>query len=112
MTESEQVKALAELDGYDIICIGIGTPGCYKLMRNGECLSKHDLKKFAELHFPPYLTSYNAIIPLIQKQDGETKNLVEDYIEECPTMKTSFWYDATPAQLREALLRATGKWKD
>ena len=55
MTEIEQVKALAELDGYDIICVGIGTPGCYKLMRNGECLSKHDLKN--SQNFTSYPTS-------------------------------------------------------
>lgn len=100
MTETEQVKALAELDG---LYFGTEDSDREECWRNQNGLV---------VDLPNYLTSYDAIIPLIQKQDGETKNLVEDYIEECQTMKTSFWYDATPAQLREALLRATGKWKD
>ena len=49
---------------------------------------------------PRYATSYDAIIPLIQKQDEEVQRII--------------WNDAkfmtlTPSQLLDALLVATGK---
>lgn len=60
--------------------------------------------------------SYDAIIPLIQKQSRAVKELI------CAnTWWTEFGTDisdmvnmleATPAELCEALLRATGKWTD
>ena len=111
MTESEQVKALAELDGWRLRLKN--SQGEQWVKPDGDIVTLwHDSTLHDCNFFTQYLTSYDAIIPLIQKQDGETKNLVEDYIEECQTMKTSFWYDATPSQLCEALLRATGKGKD
>lgn len=51
-----------------------------------------------------YPTSYDAIIPLIQKQDRHTKLKVEDQIFDLGCV-----YDATPSQLLDALLVATGK---
>lgn len=49
--------------------------------------------------------SYDAILPLIQKQDDELKLGVEHW---CACYHP---YDATPRQLCEALLKATGKWE-
>lgn len=105
--ELKLIKALAELDEPNAKWEHILDPDG-KTWVVGQRYSAHR----GYIPAKNYLASYDAIIPLIQKQDGETKNLVEDYIEECQTMKTSFWYDATPSQLCEALLRATGKGKD
>lgn len=69
---------------------------------------------------PNYLTSYDAIVPLMQKlakaDKGEPcmellmdilfKHLDRNY----PTDEWNSYFDATPSQLCEALLRATNKW--
>ncbi len=55
-----------------------------------------------------YSTSYNAIIPLIQKQDDDVMLKIEDALGDY-LMKSCFWYRATPSQLLDALLVATGK---
>ena len=52
------------------------------------------------------LTSYDAIIPLIQKQEVGVRARV---VQRHPSGVTLM---STPAQLCEALLRATGKWKE
>jgi hypothetical protein len=74
----------------------------------------------------PYLTSYDAIIPLVVKhvEINDNGNVKPAFVFElCRLLKINFvWsnaYDlctamlkATPAQLAEALLRAVGKWKE
>ena len=99
MNDTDKIKAIAELDGYK------------------PTLAHQYGGKWIEESWPSYLTSYDAIIPLIQKCcDGivcswyslkeELYKLTRwrpDYIS---TLK------ATPTQLADALLHATGKWKD
>ncbi len=46
---------------------------------------------------PPYLTSYDAIIPLVQKQDEHTRKSI---------LPISFM--STPEQIADALLKAKG----
>ena len=87
-----QIKTLAELDD-----LKGEWQGLYHVLMYGQWYPVKD-----------YLTSYDAIIPLIQKQTGFTMVKIEDWIEN--NSATAFWYHATPAQLCEALLRATGKW--
>ncbi len=59
---------------------------------------------------PDWLNSYDAIIPLIQKQNHAIKMDVQfsiinnELLHDC--------YSATPSQLCKALLRAVGEWKD
>ncbi len=89
MTEIEQVKALVELDG---LRLEIESNGC-KTWFNTQ-----DRAAF----LPPYLTSYDAIIPLIQQQPEFASGMMNDRID----------FTMTPSQLCEVLLRATGKWKD
>jgi len=91
MTPQDQIKALAELAGWPELLFGP--------VNNVVRRPKTDW-----MICPRYLTSYDAIIPLIQKQSPETVNAVVEYF---PSL-----INATPAQLCEALLRATGKWKD
>jgi len=90
MNLEEQIKALAELDG---ICLGEWLPENRK-------------------HFKtPYLTSYDAIIPLIQKQSYGIVANIHDIL--CTTNDTKYFLrNCSPTQLCEALLRATGKWKE
>jgi len=121
MNPTEQIKALAELDGFvanadeefvlDNPFSPTGVAIHRKVFRNCRC--------FVDKH---YLTRYDAIIPLIQKQPA---GVMIDFtyhlwriIERDAKRNYNRQYDAwrlviaTPAQLCEALLRATGKWKD
>jgi len=99
MKEHDQWKALAELDGCykeEGGCIAL-----YKQDGTLVCSSCYDVFRFSDhLHrHPRYLTSYDAIIPLIQKLK----------------LKNVRWFDlqrCTPSQLCETVLRETNKWKD
>ena len=98
MTQEQQTKALAELDGWNYDGLDFANREQYSQCGLTRCLC--DL--------PEYLTSYDAIIPLIQKQDlhGEVLDALGD-------MRHSGYYtQATPAQLCEALLRATNRWTE
>jgi hypothetical protein len=96
-TDQDQIKALAELDGWthyhDNLWVAPG------------------VENFSELDCqcpPPYLTSYDAVIPLVQKQRTPIKTAVWHWMQD----HSPGVYSETPAQLAEALLRATNKWKD
>lgn len=106
MTDQEKIKALAELDGNPV--------------PDGKCLCQRcSLKN--DWH---YLTSYDAIVPLVRKLDPNLRN---DFIailwKICGNEPSvNFWTEynfrglfsllvATPTQLCEALLIATGKMK-
>ena len=53
-----------------------------------------------------YLTSYDAIIPLIQKQPKEIRlKMFEEKADRVSIM-------TTPEQLADALIKAVGKWRD
>ncbi len=94
MTPEQQIKALAELDGWTDLTISRPfNTLCGRWM--GQLPSK----------VPNYHESYDAIIPLIQKQTAEIQSDVSFFL---PDEVNGF--TATPAQLCEALLRATGKW--
>lgn len=97
MTKQEQIKALAELDGIEIDISPYNWRWRYK-----DC-------SWNAFDLPDYLTSYDAIIPLIQKQNDFDLIDLEMWIED--QNKLGLVIYATPAQLCEALLRATGKWK-
>jgi hypothetical protein len=94
MTEQEQIKALAELDGWTEYLFGSAN----------DCVKHKNCDwKIA----PNYLASYDAIIPLIQKQ-----NVTGSVIDNSPEDFHGYIIDMSPAQLCEALLKATGKWKE
>lgn len=104
MTEQDQIKALAELDGWvDTAQNGYVEHLAYRWNLVGTTIYKPEP--------PPYLTSYDAIIPLIQKQSEDMVEIV--HYELLRLLATHYLILlATPAQLCEALLRATGKWKE
>lgn len=59
--------------------------------------------------YEPDYTSYNAIIPLIQKQDAVTILLISRLVEaEMGTARHFSDLQATPEQLCDALLKAKG----
>lgn len=108
MHPEEQIEALAELDGWTVIHHE-GKTACHEEQFTG------DKEGSMSVFIPNYLTSYNAIIPLIQKQWKSTNT------DEGVRWQFLFWnalMDSecmlfnSPAQLCEALLRALGKWKD
>ena len=93
MNTTKQIKALAELDGNYFISDSWS-----------ESVGRRRLNEWIATR-KPYLTSYNAIIPLIQEQlDGIQSDLLAKYGADLILMP--------PSQLCEALLRATGKWKE
>ena len=94
MTETEQVKALAELDG-----LKYNTNHQYSDLHPTVFVMFPDGSMGVESN---YLDSYDAIIPLIQKQPEFASGMMNGHID----------FTMTPSQLCEALLRATRKWKE
>lgn len=118
MKPEEQIKALAELDGCSDLWVVMKRGLYYRPQAKGYThniseawVCPHSTAKAEEYlrgdepvtikpaPYKPYLTSYDAIIPVIQKLK----------------LSSVGWFDlqrSTPSQLCEALLRTTGKWKD
>lgn len=114
MNEQDQIRAIAELDGW---------------VWHGDSAWDTNLpywknkEGIAYQWLPHYLTSYDAIIPVIQKQ--QETNLDVRYAISYVLQSLRFGFNsknldhaeatdlllcASPSQLCEALLRATGKW--
>ena len=108
MNHEEQIKALAELDGY---VMELSTPNGVPVMclyEQGKIIRECDMES---PRMTAYLASYDAIIPLIQKQSYSIIGNIHDIL--CTTNDTKYFLrNCSPAQLCEALLRATGKWKE
>ena len=93
MTINQVIVECAKLDGYDVIDIYLKT-------------------------LPPYITSRDAIMSLIKKQEARIQLLIIKELrnillksEGCGTKEASLAVLlATPIQLCEALLKATKKW--
>ena len=136
MTTQEQIKALAELDGWtwheclmsadsgDPYSAKFGYTGWLHSSVNWDALDWQQQQSLVdkEPEPPSYLTSYDTIIPLIQKQDKVTQCeflaiLFRFYVNNADhdLNYMTVWpmtFALTPSQLCEALLRATGKWKE
>lgn len=99
MKEQDQIKAIAELDGWEY---------------NGNNNWSHHDEFSCETRDFDYLHSYDAIIPVIQKQSLHVKLAIcKFFFDKSKTDLCNMLsiVDTTPFQLCEALLRATGKWK-
>jgi hypothetical protein len=126
MTTEQQIIAIAELDGkllpgeYAAECCPIENCGIGAYV-NGIC----------KRGFPCYLTSRDAIVPAIEKVCKHDVSILEKFasfaiqskivvLEDGRPFNTDLFDEygwsgfifATPAQLCEALLRATNKWVD
>lgn len=124
MKPEDQIKALAELDGYrqesgHMEYDGEQLPWKIFIDTSGEKFNSTDARFL-------YLHSYDAIIPLIQKQPWPTlcevaiqSRIIDQkrFADAVPTMDNlegwcALMFLAQPTQLCEALLRAVGKWKE
>jgi len=107
MTPEQQLKALAELDGFKIESRTYQYDG---ELHHYSYITQGDGNQYNNL--PSYLTSYDAIIPLVQKQNLNVINIMRTWLVANVVIRLPFfvWLWATPAQLCESLLRATGKW--
>jgi hypothetical protein len=90
MTDQEKIKVLAELDGWKE---PMSYPGS----------------------LPRYLTSYDAIIPLVKKcwegrlfEPDKFYKAIPNYYPHILT----FIQHTSPQELADALIKAVGKWKD
>jgi len=115
LSPTDKIKLAAELDGWTDVkfyVLGHKPDGITALARSRSADYRCDL--------PDYLTSYDAIIPLIQKQDIEIRRdvyraLHRDKYERDTDTTVRFSVDIgnfinfTPSQLLDALLVATGK---
>ena len=114
MTPEEQIKALAEVDGWTCnpangFCAVVNSVLQTYLCRRSDG---------TWTGLPDYLTSYDAIIPLIQKLWKNDVITTDFNVYLTKAMNFPFQprcieaFEATPSQLCEALLRATNKWKE
>lgn len=100
MKPEQQIKALAELDGWSVVQNDWKT---YNAISPDGKVTASCNTEFEAWISHSYLTSYDAIIPLIQRLGKDVGGRVWVLVAEL-----NLTY--TPAQLCEALLRATGKW--
>jgi len=128
MKPENQIRVLAEGDGYILMQ---ASDGAWEVWKDGKSIyaDADPSANFIPQHIlPNYLTSYDAILPLIQKQHGIGNRFEYRFIQclcevipgmpaygdavktfpECYTLVVG----ATPAQLAEALIRAWGKWEE
>ena len=109
MNEQDQIKAIAKLDGWD----KEATPYLDgKQTGWGMPASKPGWNWISQL--PDYLHSRDAIVPVIEKQTKEILYRIVDFLcVSSDTYTTAIAVLLAPPELLcEALLRATGKWKE
>jgi hypothetical protein len=104
LTPQDKIKLAAELDGWTIdsgsmLYDGAVLPWTIYTNKEGVRFNPTD-DKFK------YATSYDAIIPLIQKLTSQVQQRLWEALE----LEDDFYpYQKTPTQLLDALLVATGK---
>jgi len=116
MNDQEQQRACAELDGF--IIYHQPQTDIWICHRDNHHVTSCFLESVL-VSLPNYGTSYDAIIPLIQKQPQgafdfnfiAALNLAGVW---SPALEINMrrLFDFQPAQLREALLRSTDRWID
>lgn len=112
MTKQDQIEVLAELDGWehvDVMATSFADPS--KLVPDGQ---RWFNGKRTERRLPDYLDSYDAIIPLIQKQDRKILVRIVLGIKtgQNDVARMVDWLQMTPAQLCELVIRVHGRWKE
>ena len=103
MTDQEKIIALAELDGI--------RPETWQWLSDEQFV----LVNGGWLRVPNYLTSYDAIIPLIQKQPKYIRLAIcKQSLSAFPCddeLNVHHYMMLSPTQLCDTLLTATGKMK-
>ena len=102
LTPQDKIKLAAELGGWTV-----GKTTCVSPDGHSWDLFRFELDDF----LPNYATSYDAIIPLIQKlcKDSTLYNKFADQLIYGEYSASAQLYGETPSQLLDALLVATGK---
>lgn len=114
MKPEAQIKALLALDEVKRITC----PVCHGDWRTQRCSQCDSYGQIDNPETPDYLTSYDAIIPLIQKQDLIIGKHMMQIMHRMVSgsgnhhVKDFYLFLLSPSQLCEALLRATGKWTE
>lgn len=111
LTMEQKTRLLAELDGLAPVCRK--DTGLWHWENPTTRMTRNYAQGISEEHLVAvtnYLTSYDAIIPLIQKLGDEVKSKMWTYLTDTSS-KICIWIDATPSQLCDAVLVATGKAK-
>lgn len=113
MTPQDQIKAIAELDGF------VKHPKHNYYYRNGDVNGERLEDSFSRIEYAPkYLTSRDAIVPVIEKQQPEIQREIAKLLISYEWNQEIMLVDVInallkpPPQLCEALLRATGKWEE
>lgn len=122
MNKEAKIKALAELDGLITKELLDTIKGCGKGHTfESMCDWREGKLRFMGNYYTqtwglkPYLTSYDAIIPLLRKQWEANAFTAEKFYQAIPNYYPNiltFMQYTTPSELADALLRATGKWKE
>lgn len=108
-TNEQKIKELAKLDGLTLNILN-GVTFCWSEERNKTLPADDD----GMMVMPKYLTSYNAIIPLVQKQDSNViKEIVLHHVDGSEQADYAGMYIImlSPQQLCDALLVAIGKFE-
>ena len=103
----DKIKLAAELDGWKDIQQGHPATGKPTVGRSPDAVRRC---VDYTLELPDYDISYDAIIPLIQKQTSQVReNIMSCLVTFLQDDCIEVFYNATPSQLLDALLVATGK---
>lgn len=108
LTPEQKTQMLAEMDGWTSSKMKCSIPNC-NLNHDGYVRDRRFRK---EHELSSYLTSYDAIIPLVQKQPKWIQIAIAKrfYACDCPVLENmAVMLTATPSQLCDAVLVATGK---
>ncbi len=93
-TPKQKLAVLAEMDGWRNCRDGYGDEIRYAGTESETCVT---------LPLPNYTHSYDAIIPLIQKQDDATRQKVRAILD-----TFAYVFDPSASELCDALLKAKG----
>jgi hypothetical protein len=111
MKDSKQIEALAGLDGWGIVKT-IGKNSFSAVPPNEKPLRNKWLSiECAMSDYPRYLTSLDALAPIIQ---GMSRNECREYVDQLIIMLGDFEliHKATPQQVAEAIIKAMGLWEE
>lgn len=117
MKEQRIIEEVAKLDGQ--LEIGSSQERKYNVFKEAlgsrQCVMRTDDFTCADAYLPPYLTSRDVIVPVIEKQNYYTKEKMVESLWDKNKSFEDMMIDSmtrTSLQLCEALLLATNKWED
>lgn len=117
MTPEDKIKVLAEADGW----YSLGTNhGCCSTTYapQGWIYGKDSYSKLREINKDfHYLTSHDAIVPVVVKWCGDDEELWCRLYDALTCGRGSlkairYCFESTPEQLANALIKTLGKWKE